>query len=130
LQPAAARRSTKQRDLIYEIVHASHAHPSAEEVYRLARRKLRSLSLGTVYRNLRLLADEGKIREVQFDGGPSRFDGMTEAHEHFVCTKCGFIADLPLTLKNKDLIAARKSPNVAEIREYRLDYYGVCKGCK
>lgn len=125
--PTVERRDTKQRRLILEIVQHSHAHPSAEEVYQIARRKMRAISLGTVYRNLRLLAEEGKIREVQFNQGSIRFDGMLDHHEHFVCTNCGTVIDIPATSSHK--LPALPALEGSVITDYRLDLYGLCKKC-
>ena len=122
------RRSTKQRSLILDVVQHSHAHPDAEEVYRIARRKITSLSLGTVYRNLRVLVNEGLIREVQSAGKVVRYDGMLEAHSHFQCTSCGRIIDLP-TLPKFD---APKSPQLkgCEVQDFKLDLFGLCPDCR
>ncbi len=122
------RRTTRQRETILQIVRRAHSHPDAEEVYRLARRKLPAISLGTVYRNLKLLAESGEIREVQFLGGPARFDGMLAAHEHFCCTECGQIQDLEATLSDADLTKMNRTIR-GIVKEYKLDYFGICSAC-
>ncbi len=111
------------------VVEHLHTHPSAEEVYRLVRKKISNVSLATVYRNLHLLAEEGKIREVQFQDDVIRYDGMLDAHEHFYCVTCGTVQDLPAELPEKRLsnIAGRLGVTV---ERYSLDYYGQCKKCK
>ena len=48
-------RSTKQRAAILEILRKSGFHPTAEAIYREARKVLPNISLGTVYRNLNFL---------------------------------------------------------------------------
>jgi Fe2+ or Zn2+ uptake regulation protein len=123
------RRTTKQRTVILDIVRASRAHPDAEEVYRLARRRVKSLSLGTVYRNLKLLAEEGLIREIQLNGKSLRFDGMLEEHEHFLCSQCHRIIDLPRSLDVHALHSSNPALRGFEIRDYRLDIYGTCSTC-
>lgn len=123
------RRTTKQRELILDIVRHAHTHPAAEEVYHQAKRKLKTISLGTVYRNLNFLVEEGLIREVQFPGSVSRYDGMLDPHEHFVCTKCGSVTDIPSTLKKKDLAKPQEMIGSGTIQSYRLDYYGLCENC-
>jgi len=123
------RRATKQRGVILGIVQASHAHPDAEEVYRLAKKKIKSISLGTVYRNLRLLVADGMIREVSSSGKAIRYDGMLEDHEHFLCMKCGTIIDLP----RRHALTAVQPRNAAlagcKISDYRLDLFGLCPAC-
>ena len=126
--PPPERRMTRQRETILEIVRTSHSHPDAEEVYRLAKKKIPAISLGTVYRNLKLLAEEGAILEVSFFGGASRFDGMLEAHEHFYCKSCGGVQDLKPTLRDRD-IAKHSTEIEGVVEQYKLDYYGLCTKC-
>jgi Fe2+ or Zn2+ uptake regulation protein len=122
-----SRRDTRQRRVILELVEHSKAHPTAEEVYRLARKKLPTISLGTVYRNLGLLVEQGSIREVRFDDGVSRFDGHLEQHEHFVCGNCGTVIDLPRALDVKQL--TKLASTIGSVTDYKLELTGVCKAC-
>ena len=112
-----------------DIVEHEKTHPTADEVFRLARRKIRTVSLATVYRNLHLLAEEGKIREVQFQGDVIRYDGMLTPHEHFYCRSCGAVEDLSSGLAS-DAIASLATELGVTIERYALDYYGLCKKCK
>jgi Fe2+ or Zn2+ uptake regulation protein len=123
------RRTTKQRTVILDIVRASRAHPDAEEVYRLSRRRVKSLSLGTVYRNLKLLAEEGLIRELQLNGKSLRYDGTLEEHEHFLCSQCHRIIDLPRSLDVHAFQSSNASLAGFVVQDYRLDIYGVCSSC-
>ena len=115
-------RSTNQRTQVYTIVKESVAHPSAEEVYFQAKTAIPNISLGTVYRNLKLLAQEGLIREIHFGSGPSRYDGMLEAHEHFICTNCNKVVDITPTITRPNL-------GGKVVTGYRLDYFGTCEAC-
>jgi len=113
---------------VFEIVEHARTHPTAEEVYQLARKKIHNVSLATVYRNLHLLAEEGKIREVQFQGDVIRYDGMIAPHEHFYCSGCGHVEDLNSKLPADALSSLAKKMEVT-IERYALDYYGLCKKC-
>ena len=124
----ATRRSTKQRSIVLEIVARAKTHPSAEEVFTIARKKLPDISLATVYRNLHLLAEEGKIREVQFEGSTLRYDGMTMEHEHFCCRSCGSVQDLPVSIPKSSLTSMQARLGVT-VERYSLDYYGLCNKC-
>jgi Fe2+ or Zn2+ uptake regulation protein len=110
-------------------VEGVHTHPTADEVYRLVRKRIRTVSLGTVYRNLHLLAEEGKIREIQFHGDVVRYDGKLDTHEHFYCVSCGAVEDLPSELPATALSTLANKLGVT-IERYALDYYGQCKKCK
>lgn len=86
-------RSTVQRQLVLETVHKLH-HPTAEEVYGMIVKEHPNVSKATVYRNLNLLADIGKIRRVQLLDAAVRFDGTTSDHYHAQCRKCADVHDV------------------------------------
>ena len=87
-------RYSHQRERIYEYLLASIEHPSAEMVYEALRPEIRGLSLGTVYRNLKLLEDLGKVRRVTTHQGSERYDAICGDHIHFICHSCGTIRDI------------------------------------
>lgn len=120
-------RVTDQRRLILEVVRATDAHPSAEWVYRKVRRRLPRISLGTVYRNLKLLAQEGLIKELG-GKGLGRYDGNTDGHYHFSCHSCGRIYDLgePVERALERRVAARTGFSVTQ---HRIEFYGLCSAC-
>lgn len=79
-------RNTRQRTLILEILRSGNGHLTAEEVLQKARRKLPTVSLGTVYRNLHYLREQGYAREVRNgDKGTTRFEAAGAVHAHFHC---------------------------------------------
>ena len=92
---AKAMRYSRQREKIYEFLLQSDDHPSAEMIYTGLKDELPELSLGTVYRNLHLLEELGKIRRVTSHQGNERYDAICGDHAHFICLKCGSILDLP-----------------------------------
>ncbi|PYO66628.1 MAG: hypothetical protein DMD69_13430 [Gemmatimonadetes bacterium] len=87
------RTESSHRELILGIVRRSDRHPTADDVFMSARANVPSISLTTVYRNLRRLVRDGQLRERMF-GGVSRFDAHLEEHGHLVCLECGAIGDL------------------------------------
>ena len=89
-----SRRRSRQRDVILRIVRETDSHPTAEWVYERARRKIPNLSLGTVYRNLNLLAEENAIQRVTTGDGMVRYDRRLGDHAHFICTETGKVIDL------------------------------------
>ena len=90
-------RYSRQREEIYEYLCHTMEHPSAEKIYQDLRIKMPNISLGTVYRNLNLLADIGEIQKLSTGLGPDRFDGNPAPHYHFSCRCCGCVLDLPLS---------------------------------
>jgi len=129
--PLRARglRLTEPRRLILEVVRASAAHPSAAVVYARVRRRLPRVSLGTVYRNLRMLAAQGLLRE-RADGTGLRFDGNTAPHDHFTCVVCGRIFDVPPQGRGAVAAARVASTTGFEVLDHRVEFYGRCAACR
>jgi Fe2+ or Zn2+ uptake regulation protein len=121
-------RLTDQRRLILAVVQETDRHPTAEWVHAAVRQRRPRVSLATVYRNLRLLAQQGLLAEIQ--AGPSlRFDGRVHRHHHFTCTVCGRIFDL------EEPVDARLDARVAahtgfRVTHHRIEFYGRCAGCR
>jgi Fe2+ or Zn2+ uptake regulation protein len=78
--------------VVLDVVRATETHPTAERVHRMVRRRLPRVSLGTVYRNLRLLVAQGLVKELP--GPHARFDGNLSEHHHFTCLGCGRISEV------------------------------------
>lgn len=121
------QRQTVQRLKIVEYLKSVRTHPNAETVYKEVLKELPALSLGTVYRNLNLLAKEGEILKLDV-GNEAHFDGTTCNHEHCICNKCGKIIDLEQ--KEISEFALKK----ARTEEFQPEcvciiYKGYCKKC-
>jgi len=121
-------RKTPQRRIILEELQKSRSHPTAAELYEIVRCRLPRISLGTVYRNLDLLAEMGTIQRLDL-GGTTRFDGDPCRHYHVRCVHCGRVddvRDLPA-----DLVRGKpKETGGYEIVGHRLEYLGVCPECR
>jgi Fur family ferric uptake transcriptional regulator len=120
---------TKQRQVILDELRKSKRHPSADEIYRLARRRLPAISLGTVYRNLRIMADRGLIRVVDSAGLPRRFDGDVGEHYHVECIDCGNVIDL-LADRLRNIDEAIRDQCPYEIVGHKLSFRGLCPSCR
>ena len=124
-----ARRNTRQRQVVLEELKRFSFHPTTSELYEIARRRLPKLSLGTVYRNLELLATDGVIQKLEIGGTESRFDGNPEPHHHVRCVHCGRVDDVHGV--PTDLVGNRfKTLSGYEILGCRLEFVGVCPDCK
>ena len=119
-------RNSKQRELIREIIKGRCDHPTAEMIYFSAREINPTISLGTVYRNLKLLADEKEIMTLETEDKRLHYDGDISRHSHFICSKCGKIIDLfkPAPVPNElEEIGVKVSGE-------KCVYYGSCLECK
>ena len=86
------RRSTRQRQIVLDAVRGLDCHPTAAQVYERVHAQDKKISMGTVYRNLNLLAEDGSILVVKTGDG-CRYDHRVEGHGHIVCSVCGAVDD-------------------------------------
>lgn len=122
---AHLRRYSRQRERIYQALHASREHPSAQMVYDALREEMPRLSLGTVYRNLHQMAQEGLVRELE--GPTARFDACLTPHAHIRCIRCGRVADLPAP--NQLQIIQTAAESGWQVEGYHLMFDGICPAC-
>lgn len=120
-------RYSRQRELILKKVNAMHNHPTAEEIYEAAGKESPGLSLGTVYRNLNVLADAGMIRRVSIPGKADRFDHTLQQHSHRYCTVCGGVDDISL---NDAAIMEIVKRGDDTAQDYSLVVFGTCEQCR
>lgn len=119
---------SRQREAILEIVSASHSHPTAAQVYAAVKEKIPNISLGTVYRNLAQLSQNGDILMLNVGEGCERYDGNVKAHLHLHCKVCGNIFDIPLDENNELNALALKEGFKCESTICIIE--GICKDCK
>ncbi len=130
-QPAEIklRRNTPQRKIILEELCAVKTHPTAAELYDMVRQRMPRVSLGTVYRNLEVLHEDGMIRKLEFSGVETRFDGDTSDHYHVRCSGCGHIQDV-YDLGPGGTPAQPTELAGFRIEGHRLEYFGICPDCQ
>ncbi|MBU1700210.1 MAG: transcriptional repressor [Candidatus Eisenbacteria bacterium] len=121
-------RRSRQREAILEALRSSRTHPTAVELYERVRRRLPKVSLGTVYRNLDLLARNGMIGRLDTGSGQARFDGETERHHHVRCVICGRVDDVHPSLV-ESMGGELKNLAGQEILGIRIEFAGLCSSC-
>jgi Fur family peroxide stress response transcriptional regulator len=126
---ARGLRLTHQRLEIFKEMAKYPDHPSAEDIYANVRRRLKTISLDTVYRTIATFEENGLVRRVQVLDNKARFDTNTTAHHHLVCTACQSIEDfywqdfdkikLPQTITEWGIIDSK-----------HVELRGLCRKCK
>ena len=117
-------KNTKQEEIILDAVYKLNHHPTADEIYLYLKNDFPRLSLATVYRNLNMYAQNGKIRKVSVPGDSERFDFNLSEHEHFYCESCHQVFDVNV---NVGEVINKISPFV--LSSYKLMLYGTCDSC-
>lgn len=121
-------KHSKQRDCIKEFLDSRKDHPTADVVYMNVRKSVPNISLGTVYRNLTLLADIGEIAKIRVGDGVDHFDAVTTPHYHFICRECGSVIDLDMD--NMDALTRSAAEHFqGQIDGHSTYFYGKCEKC-
>lgn len=124
-----AQKYSRQRETILEALNARCDHPTADDIYAVVKQELPRISLGTVYRNLSQLSQEGVVMRIRGCDGPDRFDGYNANHYHFVCHECGNVYDVEMP-EYKELEAQAQKAIQMEVESHCLLFYGRCKECR
>jgi len=122
-------RKTRQREAILRVLRDTTSHPAADWIYSEVRKDIPNISLGTVYRNLRLLQECGEVLGIDLGSTSTRFNGNSANHYHFRCERCGGIFDIdePLDEEINKRIARRTG---FKISGHWLEFHGLCKECQ
>ena len=119
---------TNQRVAILEFLKDNLNHPTVEEIFEEVHQKLPRITKATVYKNLKVLAKNGHIKEVNVKG-VSRFEAEMKPHHHIICQTCGKIIDF----ESKELIEYAlimiKNQKDMIINSSETTFFGQCKIC-
>lgn len=122
-------RVTRQRAIILEEIRKARTHPAADEIYSRVRQRLPRISLGTVYRNLDVLAKAGLIAKLEIAGGPTRYDACIEDHCHIKCVNCGRIEDIYMAA-GTEFEEGPSNRTGYRITGHHVEFTGVCPKCE
>ncbi|MBI4656179.1 MAG: transcriptional repressor [Elusimicrobia bacterium] len=120
-------KTTPQRTEIARFLKRARNHPSALEIYGRISQKFPNMSFATVYNNLKMLAEKGRIKTLDLDPQKTRFDPDVSKHHHIICLKCGKIEDIRRKYRIKT--AVPKKCRYTALSN-TVHFYGICAGCK
>jgi len=121
-------RRSKQRERILALLRSTQSHPTANWIYSKLRKEFPDLSMGTVYRNIGILIQQGLINKIPYGSTFDRFDAHTTPHYHFICEKCDSIIDLDVPVD--DTLNSRVPGSTHhQVRRHEIEFFGVCAQC-
>jgi Fur family peroxide stress response transcriptional regulator len=121
---------TFQRQVIYEAVVDSREHPTPELIYERVRERIPSISLGTIYKNVKTFVETGVLREVTLHHGTLRLESNMTAHHHVVCSACKAIFDIEESAVSPVQLPESELPAGFSIQQCRIEFVGLCKSCQ
>jgi Fe2+ or Zn2+ uptake regulation protein len=119
---------TPQRLAILDsLIEKQTLHPSARTIFHEAKKRIKGVSLSTVYYTLNELSTHGIIKTLEFDKMENRYEGILTDHINLICKQCHAIIDHPFSIKidTKDIARKKKF----WVTETRVEYYGYCQTC-
>jgi len=126
-------RITPQRkqllDLFYELPEGEHL--SAEELHVILTGKEIQISLATLYRSLKFLAENGFIRELDFGEYHKHYELNIpqKPHHHLVCNVCGLTVEFEDENFYEHALRVVKEQNNFEVKDYQFKIFGICEKC-
>jgi Fur family ferric uptake transcriptional regulator len=124
-------KRSRQRDRIAQVFLATPGHVTVEELVARVRREDPRVSVATVYRTMKLLAECGLATGRQFGDGQTRYEAAAgrEHHDHLICTGCGAIVEFANErIESLQALVARS--HGFEVESHKLELYGRCQRCR
>jgi Fur family ferric uptake transcriptional regulator len=119
-------RSTRQRLAIREAIDQAGRPLLPLEVLALAQDGVPNMGIATVYRNLKLMLDDGELKSVTLPGDNQRYESADHGHHHhFQCTTCQKVFDVHACPGNLGKLA----PKGFTVEHHDLTLYGKCSDC-
>ncbi len=84
--------------------------------------------MGTVYRNLNILIEQGLVKKIDSGSTFDRFEANTDLHYHFICESCGAIIDLGLPV-DLSLNKRVQKETAYKVNRHKIEYFGICDKC-
>ena len=121
------QRDTRQRSAIRRVFTSVERPLTPDEVLEHGQRIVPSLGLATVYRNVKTLAGEGWLAEVELPGGGLRYElAERPHHHHFLCRSCHQAFDVHRCPDGVEALA----PAGFEVDGHELILFGRCAACR
>jgi Fur family peroxide stress response transcriptional regulator len=129
IKTETGEKLTRQREAVLRVIRGREDHPTANDIFEAARRRLPGISYATVYNSLRFLKEAGLVHEIKFGDSASRYDRETERHDHALCSQCGKLVDFDLP-QAAELMKAAARRSKFKPESVHLTLKGVCPDCR
>ena len=115
----------KKQNEAYKLLAELYHLCVPEDIFKEATKKMPNISLGTVYRNLNDLTEEGQIARFHTGLGKDYYDYNIDPHGHLICKSCGGIKDYDV----KELYNHLKG-NIKKLISFEIEIKYICEKCQ
>jgi len=120
---------TSQRKAIIETFLELGGHVSVEDIFYELRKRKKNIGLATIYRTLSMLKEAGLVSERDFRDGRTRFEIVSEHHDHIICQKCGKVVEF------RDETIEKLQEEISKrlgfvLISHRHELMGICEDCR
>ena len=123
---STAKRQTLQRTAIATAIASTDCAFTPEELLSHAQRACPGLGIATVYRAIRDMVQEGRIRGILVADNSPRYERTDVAHHHhFQCDTCGGVTPL----KGCSLKEDYRLPSGFKVSSHEVIFTGICPAC-
>ncbi len=122
-------RKSKQRDRLLSLLRSTDLHPTADWLYDKLKREFPRLSLGTIYRNLGILIEQGLVKKLHYGSTYDRFEARVTPHCHLICEHCGRISDFDMPVHAHLNTEASDLTSFA-VTHHKIEFFGLCARCQ
>ena len=117
-------RQTRQKEILADEIKKRHSFFSAEDIYRAAQKKDKTIGIATVYRYLKFLKNHNRLHSYVCDR-KTIYSVEDKNHCHFTCEQCGRLEHIHI--QSLDFL---KRHIGGEICHFQIDVTGICEKCK
>lgn len=124
-------KNSSQRNQVIAKFLALEKHVTALELYNEMKDEGIPVGYSTVYRTLKLLAESGLARKIDFGSGGYHFEHKFQHrhHDHLFCLNCGRTIEFTSPkIENLQTQIAKK--NKFKAKTHNLIIYGLCERCR
>ena len=123
---------TPQRMAIYEMLHKSREHPTAEQVWEAIKEVFPAVSFNTVYTTLNAFEQVGLVQRLHIGDNIAHYDANVMPHVHLSCRSCGSVADYhgEVGFHPDRMMNELSRATGYEVDRLELSAYGLCEGCR
>jgi Fur family ferric uptake transcriptional regulator len=123
------KQSGQRKDVLLTFLR-TEKHLTADELFRLVKKKNPSIGVATVYRTLKLICESGLGREFRLGSDSVLYEHNYnhDHHDHLICTGCGKITEVvdPEIEKLQEKLAKKSG---FKLKGHKLLMYGTCRKC-